>query len=51
MINLTLTTDKAPYFYAAYALIWVALVLYVGWIGMRVRSLEERLEARRKKAP
>ena len=46
-----MTPDKAPYFYAAYGLVWAALVLYVGWIGMRVRALEARLDAKRPKTP
>lgn len=38
-----MTTDKAPYFYAAYGIVWLALMLYVAWIGTRVRALEERI--------
>ena len=39
-----MTTDKAPYFYAAYALVWLALVAYVAWLGTRVKTLEDKLE-------
>ena len=38
-----MTTDKAPYFYAAYALVWGALMAYAIWIGLRVKSLEDRI--------
>ena len=41
-----MTTDKAPYFYAAYALVWGALLAYAIFIGMRVRTLEDRIAKR-----
>ena len=46
-----MTTDKAPYFYAGYALVWGVLVLYAVWIGMRVRAIEERLSKPRRSDP
>lgn len=32
------------YFYAAYGLVWGAVLLYAGWIGTRVRALEQKLD-------
>lgn len=36
-------TDKAPYFFAAYALVWGAIAAYIGWLGTRVKALEKKL--------
>lgn len=41
-----MTTDKAVYFYAAYGIVLGVLVAYIGWLGMKVKSLEEKLGKR-----
>lgn len=35
--------NKAPYFYAAYAVVWAVLFGYAAWIARRVKALEEKL--------
>ena len=36
-------SDKAGYFFAAYGIVWIAVLGYTIWIATRVRSLEERI--------
>jgi CcmD family protein len=38
------TFAAAPYVVAAYALIWLGLLAYVGWIGLRLRGVRTELE-------
>ena len=33
---------------AAYAIIWIALLVYIGWIALRLRGVRTDLEAVRK---
>jgi CcmD family protein len=35
---------STPYVVAAYALIWIGLLLYVGWIALRMRGVQTELE-------
>jgi CcmD family protein len=35
--------DKVGYFFAAYGIVSVALVVYVGFLGQKLRALENRL--------
>lgn len=32
------------YLVAAYAIVWVALLLYLGWIALRMRGVQAELE-------
>ncbi len=42
---------NAGYFYAAYGLVWLAVVLYAGWLASRISALEERLARRDDRRP
>ena len=33
------------YFFVAYGIVWAAVLLYAGWIGTRVKALEQKLGA------
>ena len=35
---------KAPYFYAAYSIVWAVLFGYAFWIAQRVKAIEDKLE-------
>ena len=37
-------TEKAPYFYAAYAIVLGILVAYVGFLALKIKALEDRLK-------
>ena len=39
-----MTTDKAPYFYAAYSIVLGLLLAYVGFLAFKVKTLEDRLK-------
>ena len=34
---------KHPYFFAAYAAVWLGLLAYIAWLGTRIKSLEDKL--------
>ena len=36
-------SDKAGYFFAAYGIVWIAVLGYTVWIATRLRSLEDRM--------
>ncbi len=34
---------RHPYFFAAYAAVWLGLLAYIAWLATRIKSLEEAL--------
>jgi CcmD family protein len=38
------TSSATPYVVAAYALIWLGLLAYVGWLALRLRGVRTELE-------
>lgn len=36
--------DNTPYLLVAYAIMWVGLLAYLGWIALRMRGVQTELE-------